>query len=106
MTIRLKYPDRIPTVVRFELLENYKIHLWFDDGLERTIDFAPILFGPLWGPLRDLQLFQQVSLVPGFGTLEWPNGADIDPTVLHDWPDHVDYIIEKRKRWLPEPQNS
>ena len=34
------------------------------------------------------------------GTLVWPNGADIDPSVLYDWPRHVDAIVQRRRqRW-------
>ena len=68
----------------------YTIWLKFEDGTERTIDFKPILEGPIFGPLKDIDLFNQYSLNRDFGTIEWPTGADIDPTVLHDWPDHVD----------------
>jgi hypothetical protein len=50
----------------------------FDDQTERVIDFEPILSGPVFGPLKDKVLFNQVTL-DEFGTLEWPNGADIAP---------------------------
>lgn len=85
-------------VTAFEIVVDYTIRLQFDDGTEQVINFEPILYGPLFGPLRDPALFNQVQLEENFGTLEWPNGADIDPTVLHDWPQHVDAIIERRKR--------
>jgi len=71
-----------------------------DDGLERTIDFEPILLGPLFGSLRDPHVFRQVRVDADLGTLVWPNGADIDPNVLYDWPRHVDAIIHRgRERW-------
>jgi hypothetical protein len=38
------------------------------------------------GPLRDLQLFNQVAVDAETHTLVWPNGADFDPATLHDWP--------------------
>ena len=88
-------------VVDFEIVDNYTLRLKFDDGVERVIDFEPILHGPLWGELRDLSLFNRVTLNRDIGTIEWPNGADIDPTVLHDWPKHINYIIEKRRQWIP-----
>lgn len=56
-----------------------------------------------FGPLRDHGLFGQVKLDRDFGALEWPNGADIDPTVLYDWPEHVEAIIAQRKSLLAEP---
>ena len=90
-------------VTAFVIVADYTIQLQFNDGTEQTINFEPILYGPVFGQLRDLALFEQVQLEENFGTLEWPNGADIDPTVLHDWPQHVDAIIERRKEQFAVP---
>jgi hypothetical protein len=88
---------QINRVTRFEIVGDYAIRLTFDDGTEQTIDFEPILSGLIFGPLKDKTLFNQVQLEENFGTLEWPNGADISPTVLHDWPEHVQAIIARRQ---------
>ena len=40
----------------------------------------------MWGPLRDLAQFNQVSIDPIARTLAWPNGADFDPETLRNWP--------------------
>jgi len=32
---------------------------------------------------EDRQLFRQVSVDAELGTIVWPNGADMDPDVLH-----------------------
>ena len=85
-------------VINYEIVADYTIKLIFDDGTEQVINFEPVLSGPMFGPLRDLTLFNQVTLNHDLGTLVWPTGADIDPTVLHDWPDHVDAIIERRRK--------
>ena len=61
------------------------------------IDFEPILYGPVFGPLRDPALFQQVELIDYAGCLEWPTGADFDPETLHDWPTVKDEIIARRQ---------
>ncbi|MEZ4673987.1 MAG: DUF2442 domain-containing protein [Caldilineaceae bacterium] len=87
-------------VIDFDIVDDYTIHLCFDDGLERIINFEPILLGPRFGPLRELALFNQVVLDSDLGTLVWPTGADIDPTVLHDWPNHVDAIVERRRQFV------
>ncbi len=85
-------------VTNFEIVDDYTLRIEFDDGTEQVIDFEPILHGPVFKPLRDIAIFNQVKLEEDFGTLEWPTGADIDPTVLHDWPEHVDSIIERRRK--------
>ena len=94
----LFFNAEIHRVTAVEIVDDYTLRLTFDDQSERTIDFAPILLGPIFGPLKDRRLFNQVSLDENFGTLTWPNGADIAPDVLHDWPDHVEAIIERRQR--------
>jgi hypothetical protein len=60
----------------------------------------------LFGPLRNLELFNQVKLDSDLGTLVWPTGADIDPNVLYDWPNQVEAIVERRKKQfaaMPQP---
>jgi hypothetical protein len=90
-------------VVVFALAGDYVIRVQFDDGTEQPIDFEPILYGPIFGPLRDPALFKEVRLDSDFGALVWPNGADIDPMVLYDWPAYVDGIIVRRQgETLPE----
>lgn len=84
-------------VIDFELIGGYAVRIQFDDNTEQVIDFEPVLSGPLFGQLHDPNMFGQVKLDKDIGTLIWPNGADIDPTVLHDWPLHVDAIIQRRK---------
>lgn len=90
-------------VADFSYVKNYVLNVRFDDGIERAIDFEPILLGPLFGPLRDPRLFKQVKLDRDLGTLVWPNGADIDPNVLHDWPQHVDAIVRRRRQRFATP---
>jgi hypothetical protein len=89
---------RFRDVVGLDFGPDYVLEVEFDDGAERTIDFEPILLGPLFGPLRDLHLFRQASVDEDLGTIVWPNGADIAPGVLYDWPQHVDTIVQRRRQ--------
>lgn len=91
------YQQEIHRVVRFEIVDEYAIHLTFDDHTEQVIDFKPVLTGPIFGPLLDRALFDQVKLEENFGTLEWPNGADISPSVLYEWPEHLASILARRE---------
>ncbi len=84
-------------VIEFEILDDYVLRIRFNDGTEQIIDFEPVLGGPIFGPLRDLDVFNQVELVEYAGCLEWPTGADFDPETLHDWPQYVDEILEQRQ---------
>lgn len=83
----------------FEVVADYTLRVRFDDGTEQTINFWPILSGELFGPLRALELFNQVRIDPEVHTLVWPNGADFDPATLHDWPEQEGALRELARRW-------
>ena len=51
-------------VKSFEVVAPYTLKVRFDDTTERTIDFQPVLAGQLYGPLRDVRLFNQVKIDP------------------------------------------
>jgi len=87
-------------VTEFEIIGDYTLRIWFDDKSEQTIDFLPVLHGPVFGPLRDKRLFDQVQLIDYAGCLEWPTGADFDPETLRNWPNYKDTIIANRSVFL------
>ena len=83
----------------FHILRPYTLRIAFDDGSEQVIDFQNVLAGELLGPLRDLILFNQVTIDPEVHTLVWPNGADFDPATLHDWPNPIESLAERARHW-------
>jgi hypothetical protein len=86
-------------VVAFELLGAFTLRLRFEDATEQIIDFSPVLAGDLYGPLAEPLVFAKVRLDPGAGTIVWPNGADFDPALLHDWPAHSSAMEEMARGW-------
>jgi hypothetical protein len=84
----------------FKIEGPYILRVQFDDGTERVIDFQPVLAGELFGPLRDLAVFNQVSIDSEVHTLVWPNGADFDPATLHDWPEHREALAARARQWV------
>jgi hypothetical protein len=86
-------------VQSFEIVGPFTLRIGFDDGVEQTVDFLPILAGDLFGPLRNLELFNQVRIDPEVKTLVWPNGADFDPATLHEWPANEAAFRELARRW-------
>jgi hypothetical protein len=75
---------RTARVLSVEPLDGFVVFLTFDDGTQREIDLEPALRGPVFEALRhDLALFRDVRVDEELGTLVWPNGADMDPDVLH-----------------------
>jgi hypothetical protein len=75
----------------------------FNDDSEQVIDFQPVLAGELFGPLRDVTIFNRVRIDPEVHTLVWPNGADFDPATLHDWPKYMPALSAKAEQWNLSP---
>ena len=86
-------------VESFAIVAPYTLDVQFDDGTSRRIDFAPLLQGEMFGPLRDPRLFDQVRLDREVHTLVWPNGADFDPATLHDWPSQAGEVSAAAGHW-------
>lgn len=96
-------------VTEFGIVGPYRLSLRFADGTEQPIDFEPVLYGALFGPLRELSMFNAVTLDAEAGTLVWPNGADFDPATLHDWPQVRDELAARARSWVgpaPDPQRA
>jgi hypothetical protein len=75
-------------IAAVEPLDGFRLRLTFDDGKTREIDLEDDLWGPVFQPLRDEpELFRQLRVDEELGTIVWPNGADMDPDVLHG--DHI-----------------
>ena len=82
-----------------EVVEPYTLRVQFTDATEQIINLKPVLAGELYGPLLDLQLFNQVAIDAEVKTLVWPNGADFDPATLHDWPKYKDAFAARAREW-------
>ena len=89
----------IHRVTHFSIVSPYTLTVAFADGTEQRIDFEPVLHGALFGPLRDLTIFNAVRLDAEVGTLVWPNDADFDPAMLHDWPEVVEELAARAQAW-------
>jgi len=83
----------------FRISAPYTLLVEFEDGTEQTINFLPVLCGSLYGPLRDLAVFNRVQIDPEVHTLVWPNGADFDPATLHDWPSVAEELAGRAQAW-------
>jgi hypothetical protein len=94
---------RLYRVTDFEIAGQYILRITFDDETQRVIDFEPVLYGEVFGPLRDVSLFRQVRLDRTARTLVWPNGADFDPETLRHWDDREMAALGKRWAAIAEP---
>ncbi len=73
---------KLPRVVAVEVLEDFNVRVTFSDGIEKVIDLAPYLRGPLSEPIRnDPAYFRTVHV--DIDTIAWSNGLDIAPETLY-----------------------
>ena len=71
-------------IVAAQPLENHRLRLRFEDGVEGVVDLTGSLtFRGVFEPLQDPAYFAQVRVDPESGTVTWPNGADLDPDGLY-----------------------
>lgn len=62
---------------------SYVLTLTLDDGRTTRYDVAPMLWGPVFEPLKiDRALFDAVRVSDHGNTVSWPNDADIAPEEL------------------------
>ena len=66
-----------------QVLGHYRLRVGFSDGSSRDVDLTGELQGRVFEPLADPDFFAQVRVDDELGTVVWPNGADLDPLVLH-----------------------
>ena len=76
------------------VLPGYKLSITCNDGTNGIVDMSALvnsIDAGIYAELKDAQLFQQVSVE--LGALTWPNGADLDPSWVHE-------EISKNKTWV------
>jgi len=62
---------------------NWLLEVVFTDGTRCTVQMKDRLFGPMFEPLRDPNLFSKAT-VDEFGAICWPNGADLAPDAIYE----------------------
>lgn len=73
-----------PRLAWAEYLRDYKIHVTFDDGLQGIIDLEGELWGEVFEPLKNTDVFRSFRVDNELDTIVWPTGADLAPEFLHE----------------------
>lgn len=74
----------ILNITKAQYLEEFKVKVWFNDGLEKIVDLKNYIYSkkhPFFQPLKQVEEFKKFQV---HKTLVWDNGADIAPEYLHD----------------------
>lgn len=74
----------IPRVVEVKHAGEYRLWLRFQDGVCGVVDMTAQLWGPMFEPLKDVELFAQAAVDSASDTVVWPNGADLAPEFLYE----------------------
>lgn len=92
-------------IVRATYVEDYKLHVVFNNGIEKIVDFYDLLFNhnyPAFISLRDIQLFRQLKITD---TIEWGNGTiDIAPETVYEMGETIktDSVAEPKAKYRPQ----
>ena len=70
-------------VVEAKYISGYKIWIKFDTGDEGEVDLTDVLWGKVFEPLKDREIFRRFTVDPEAGTIVWENGADLAPESLY-----------------------
>jgi hypothetical protein len=76
-------PGIAPEMIAATPRPGYVVRVMFADGEVRDVDITPLLDTEVFGPLRDPKMFEQVTVDEELGTIAWPGGADLDPSVIY-----------------------
>ena len=63
-------------------IDDYKLILTFDDDSVKLFDMKPFLEKGIFKELKDETLLKTVKV--SFDSIEWLNGADVDPETLYE----------------------
>jgi hypothetical protein len=85
-------------VIDAEYDGKYRLKLKFNNGAEGTVDLEDELYGEVFEPLKDIELFQRFTVTGR--TIEWPTGADFAPEYL--W-EIAEITVEPTIRELEKP---
>ena len=67
-------------VIKAQYEGGHKIHLWFNNNVDKIVDFTNLLVGPAFEPLHNEEYFKCFHIA--YNTIEWENGADFAPEYL------------------------
>ena len=73
-----------PRLESVAYVHSYTIHVKFADGAEADVNLETELWGEVFEPLRDAELFRKFRLDKELNTISWPTGADLAPEFLYD----------------------
>jgi hypothetical protein len=73
-----------PKLTRADYVCGYTIRVQFADGVEGELELFNELWGEVFEPLKNPDLFRAFQLNEELNTIAWPTGADLAPEFLYE----------------------
>ena len=70
-----------PIVKTVKPIDDFMLHIWFNNGEERLFDVKPYLDRGIFSELKDLAMFNTVR--PDGLSIEWANEASLSPDTVY-----------------------
>jgi len=86
-------------VIAAEYYSDYKIIITFNNGVKKIVDLEQDLWGTMFKPLKDKNLFKQFRIDKDIHTIVWPNGADFSPDSLYEIGKPIDAKTRKKSQF-------
>ncbi|MEK6557043.1 MAG: DUF2442 domain-containing protein [Candidatus Margulisiibacteriota bacterium] len=77
-------------IIDVKALDDFILQLTFENREVRQFDMKSYLQRGIFMELQDVRQFNRVKV--SFDSIEWPNGADLDPELLYDESKAVEVI--------------
>jgi len=71
-------------VTTAEYVDSYRIRVQFNNGEAGLVDLKDSLWGPMFEPLRDVNVFKRFRVSEVLHTVCWEHDADLAPEFLYD----------------------
>jgi len=76
--------SKLLDIVNAEYIGDCKILFTFENGEKKLVNLEDMLWGEVFEPLKDKTLFKQFKINKEYGTIVWPNGADVAPDGMYE----------------------
>lgn len=71
-------------VTKAKYIGGYGLHLSFNNGESGEVDLEDELYGEMFAPLRNLDVFKDFRVDEEIDTVVWRNGADFSPDFFYE----------------------
>ena len=84
-----------PKLESAQYVSRYPIRVRFADGIEGDVNLEGELWGEVFEPLKDVEVFRRFRLDAELNTVTWPSGADLAPEFLYEKAEQDREVLER-----------